>query len=77
MSKEHDDALKELFSNLHIAVGERLLDALSAAELDPRILKEAREYLKDNHVTSNPRNATTSRVREALADLDSDGSLPF
>ena len=83
MQRDLKAALNELLAELHMAVGERLLDALGAGEggddLDPRIIKEAREFLKDNHITAEPGNKTRTRIGNVLAKLDpeEDDQLPF
>jgi len=43
----------ETLTDLHGVVGEALLTAIKSGDIDPRLIKEAREFLKDNNINSN------------------------
>ena len=42
--------LQELLGELHLELGKNLLEKVKNGEMDARLLKEAREYLKDNDI---------------------------
>jgi hypothetical protein len=65
-------ALKTL-TDLHDVVGSALLEAIKSGDIDPRLIKEAREFLKDNNINSNVQDdSNLARLANEEIVLDDD-----
>ncbi len=42
--------MKELLADLHLELAKNLLEKVRNGEMDARLLKEARDFLKDNNI---------------------------
>ena len=46
--------MEKLLGELHLELGKELLNQIKNGGMDARVLKEARDFLKDNKITYDP-----------------------
>lgn len=64
--------IKELLATLHIELGKQLLTQIQSGQIDPRILKEARDFLKDNSISYDPelKDEHMERLKESVIEIE-------
>lgn len=64
--------MKELLGALHLELGKNLLTQIKTGQVDPRILKEARDFLKDNSISYDPelKDEHMERLKESVIEIE-------
>ena len=65
----------EKLSNLHDALAKELLDKIKSGEASASLIKEAREFLKDNDIYSMPTDGNPlGKLKDQIPEFEDDDS---
>jgi hypothetical protein len=68
----HMDDMKKLLEEIHLELGKSLLSQIKAGAVDARLLKEARDFLKDNSITYDPalKDKHMDQLKESVIEIE-------